>query len=302
MAIGGAPNDRMAVLAGLFAGLCFGIFWLPLRMVEDAGIAAPWAQALFLGLPALICLPLGWYKRLEFVRGGAGLLGGILTGVAFALYAAALLYTDVVRAVLLFYLLPIWGFLLGWILLGDRITAPRWLAIGLGIVGMAIIFADDTGIPLPRNIGDWFGLASGLCFALGCTLILTDKRVGALTHTVNFFVVGAALSIAVAWVMTARGHVAAPGGAELATTLVWLAPVSILLILPAGFATIYAPARLNPGVVGLLFMTEIAVAVCSAALLADESIGLREVIGLPLILCAGLIEPVLILRRARVAV
>ncbi len=295
-------NDRNAVLAGLFAGLCFGIFWLPLRMVEDAGIAAPWAQALFLGVPALICLPLAWRQRLEFLRGRGGLLGGILTGVAFALYAASLLYTDVVRAVLLFYLLPIWGFLLGWVILGDRITAPRWLAIGLGILGMAIIFADETGIPLPQNMGDWFGLASGLFFALGCTLILTDKRVGAVTHTVNFFVVGAILSVAVAWVMTTRGQIGLPAAADLNATLIWLVPVSLLFILPAGFATIYAPARLNPGVVGLLFMIEIAVAVVSAALLADEVIGLREVIGLPLILCAGLVEPLLILRRSRLAV
>lgn len=302
MAGAGQGNDRNAVLAGLFAGLCFGIFWLPLRMVEEAGIAAPWAQALFLGLPALMCLPLAWRQRHEFLRGRGGLMGGILTGVAFALYAASLLYTDVVRAVLLFYLLPIWGFVLGWVLLGDRITAPRWLAIALGIAGMTIIFADDTGLPLPQNVGDWFGLASGIFFALGCALILTDKRVGPVTHTVSFFVVGAALSVVVAWVMTSRGQIDLPAGAELGGTLVWLMPVALLFILPAGFATIYAPARLNPGVVGLLFMTEIAVAVLSAALFANEAIGLRELIGLPLILCAGLVEPVMILRRARPAV
>lgn len=302
MAIAGESNDRNAVLAGLFAGLCFGIFWLPLRMVEEAGIAAPWAQALFLGVPALMCLPLAWRQRLEFLRGRGGLVGGILAGVAFALYSASLLYTDVVRAVLLFYLLPVWGFLLGWIILGDRITAPRWIAIGLGILGMAIIFADDTGIPLPRNTGDWFGLASGVFFALGCTLILTDKRVGAVTHTVNFFVVGALISVLVAWIMTARGAVVLPGASEVNATLIWLLPVSLLFTLPAGFATIYAPARLNPGVVGLLFMIEIVIAVVTAALFAGESIGLREVIGLPLILCAGLVEPVLILRRARLAI
>ncbi len=302
MAFSVVQNDRNAVLAGLFAGLCFGIFWLPLRMVEQAGIAAPWAQAIFLGLPALICVPLAWRNRREFLRGRGGLLGGIIAGVAFALYAASLLYTDVVRAVLLFYLLPIWGFLLGWAILGDRITAVRWLAIVLGVAGMAIIFADDTGLPLPQNIGDWFGLASGLFFALGCTLILTDKRVGAVTHTVNFFVVGALISVLVAWAMTARGTIDLPDTAALSGTLIWFLPVAVFFILPAGFATIYAPAKLNPGVVGLLFMIEIAVAVISAALLAEEHIGLREMIGLPLILCAGLVEPVLILRRARAAV
>jgi hypothetical protein len=63
------------------------------------------------------------------------------------------------------------------------------------------------------------------------------------------------------------------------------------LVLPAGFATVYAPTRLNPGVCGLLFMTEVAMAAVSAAIFADEPMGQREVIGLVLVLSAGLLEP-----------
>ncbi len=293
-------SDRMAVLAGLFSGLCWGIYWLPLRLVEQAGFDAAWAMAIFTFIPAVLCLPAMWMLRLDYVRGGRALLGGVLGGVAFALYAASLLYTEVVRAVLLFYLMPIWGFLLGWVMLGDRITWSRWLAIGLGLVGMTVIFAQDTGIPWPRNAGDWCGLVSGVFWALGCTLILTGGgRVRAATHTVNFFVVAAIISVVVALVATAQGRVPSPDMSALGGVMIWFIPLAILLILPSGFATIYAPSRLNPGIVGLLFMTELVVAAVSSALLSGEPFGMREMIGLPLILSAGLIEPVVMSVRQR---
>lgn len=292
-------SERKAVFAGLFAGLCFGLFWIPIRMVEAAGFDAPWAIVVFTGLPALMCLPIAWRFRLDYVRGGRGLIGGVLAGVAYALYTASLLYTDVVRAILLFYLMPVWGFLLGWLILKDAITPARWLSIVLGLAGMFVIFADETGLPLPRNVGDWFGLAAGVFWAVGCLLVLIDKKVSAQAHAVNFFLVGAALAIALALVADWQGWAARPDWSNLGEILWWFVPISFLFILPAGLATIYAPTRLNPGVVGLLFMTEIAVAALTAAIWAGEPLGLREAIGLPLILCAGLAEPVMSAIRAR---
>lgn len=294
-----AEGNSRAVLSGLFAGLCWGIFWLPLRMLEQAGLDAPWAMVVFMVLPALMSLPVMWVLRADYGQGLRPLLGGVLAGVAFALYAAGLLYTEVVRAVLLFYMTPIWGFLLGWISLGDRMTWYRWLSIGVGLVGLVVIFADDTGLPLPRNAGDWCGLVSGMFWAVGCTLILTERRVHILTHAVNFLVVGAIVAVLVAGLATAQGIAAVPDRAAVLSPMVWFLPVALILILPGSFATIYAPSRLNPGLVGLLFMTEIVVATVTAALWAGERFGVQEVVGLPLILSAGLIEPAVMAWRAR---
>lgn len=294
-----AEGNSRAVLSGLFAGLCWGIFWLPLRMLEQAGLDAPWAMVVFMLLPALMSLPVMWVLRADYGRGLRPLLGGVLAGVAFALYAAGLLYTEVVRAVLLFYMTPIWGFLLGWIFLGDRMTWYRWLSIGVGLLGLVVIFADDTGLPLPRNAGDWCGLVSGMFWAVGCTLILTERRVHILTHAVNFLMVGAIVAVLVAGLATAQGIAAVPERAAVLTPMAWFVPVALILILPGSFATIYAPSRLNPGLVGLLFMTEIVVATVTAAMWAGERFGIQEVVGLPLILSAGLIEPAVMAWRAR---
>ena len=57
------------------------------------------------------------------------------------------------------------------------------------------------------------------------------------------------------------------------------------------------PKFLSPGVVGLLFMTEIVVGSISVALLAGEPFGIREVIGIILIAGASLLEPIASLVR-----
>lgn len=289
-------GNKLAVLAGLFAGLCWGIFWVPLRGIAQAGLDAPWAMAVFTGIPALMCLPLVWRLRSDYRQGWA-LMGGVMGGVAYALYAASLLYTDVVRAVLLFYLMPIWGFLLGWAVLGDRMTPVRWLAIVMGVAGMLVVFYNDTGLPLPRNWGDWFGLVSGIFWAVGCTLILTEKRVRIATQATNFVIVAAVVSVTVAFIATAQGIATMPERGAVTGLLIWFLPVVLLLILPGAFASIYAPSKLNPGIVGLLFMTEIVVAVVTAAIWAGEPFGTREALGVALILSAGLIEPIMILRQ-----
>ena len=290
---------QRAVFAGLFAGVSWGIFWLPLRMIEEAGLDAPWALVVFTVLPALFCLPVMWMLRADYGQGLRPLLGGVLGGLAYMLYAAGLLYTDVVRAVLLFYLMPIWGFVLGWMFLGDRMTWYRWAAIGLGVAGMAVIFADDTGLPLPRNVGDWCGLVSGLLWAVGCTLILTEGRVRILTQAVNFLVVASIVACGVAVFATSQGIAQVPAAGDVTGLLIWFVPVVLILILPSSFATIYAPSKLNPGLVGLLFMTEIVVAAVSAAIWAGEPFGPREGMGVALILAAGLIEPAVMAWRVR---
>lgn len=291
-------HHRRAVWAGLFAGISWGLFWIPIRLVESAGLDAPWAMAVFTLVPMVFCLPVAWWFRRDYITGGHGLWGGILGGVAFALYSASLLYTDVVRAVLLFYLMPIWGFLLGWLILGDRITRLRWLAIVLGIVGLYVIFASDAGLPLPRNIGDWCGLISGMFWAVGCLLVLVDERVDPRIHAVNFFVVGAVISLAAAVLANAKGLSVTPDWEAVHLSVLWMVPITLLLVLPAGFASIYAPTKLNPGVVGLLFMLEIVVATITAAIWAGEPIGPREYAGLALVLSAGVLEPFGALRRS----
>jgi drug/metabolite transporter (DMT)-like permease len=73
----------------------------------------------------------------------------------------------------------------------------------------------------------------------------------------------------------------------------------LLLVVPGAYAAVWGPKFLNPGLVGILFMTEISVGSVTAALWAGEPFGTREIIGIVLIAGAGLLESVYDLYHAR---
>ena len=76
-------------------------------------------------------------------------------------------------------------------------------------------------------------------------------------------------------------------------------PLALVLIIPAGFAVIYGPTQLNPGIAGILFMVEIGVGTVTASIMTDEPFGWRELLGVAMITAAALVEPVRDLLRYR---
>lgn len=276
--------------AALYSGLIFGLFWIPLRFLEGQGVPGVWPAVMINGTAAAFMLPVVFWRWKHFLHGGWRFhVAGLLAGTTLVLYAAGLLYTEVVRIIVLYYMLPIWGFLLARIFLGAVITPIRWLSMGFGFTGLYIIFGADAGLPVPENAGDWMGLASGMIWAVAATMILADKRSAVVDYALYYIVWGGAGTIVV---LVVSGDLAVVPDSEIvANALFWIVPLALLGLVPAGLATLYAPAYLNPGTVGLLFMAEISVSVSTAAIFAGEPFGLREALGVILISLAGLLEP-----------
>jgi drug/metabolite transporter (DMT)-like permease len=67
------------------------------------------------------------------------------------------------------------------------------------------------------------------------------------------------------------------------------------------YASMWGTPKLNPGLVGLLFMTEISVGAITAALWSGDPFGRREAIGIILISGAGMMESLWELWRRRAA-
>jgi drug/metabolite transporter (DMT)-like permease len=281
-----------AKMAGVFSGIVFGIYWIPLRFMDEAGIHGMWAVMVFNVTAFALISPWVIYKWREFIPGRLRLqLGSVVTGLAYVLYTGAFLYTEVIRVLVLFYLMPIWGFILARIFIGEKITLTRWISMIFGLTGLVVICGIENGIPVPSNIGDWMALSAGILWAGISISILTDKQ-EPLNYSAMFLFWGGIWSIVVALVITDQGLLPEPRWQQLPEILVWLIPLAILVIIPGAFATLFAPSQLNPGIVGLLFMTEISIGTVTAALFAGEPFGTTEIIGVLLITCAGLAEPV----------
>jgi|GEM_PF-30023 len=286
---GGIAIDTRARISVAAGAALWGLFWIPLRALDAAGIDGVWATFVFYAVPALLLVPLGLAHLSRLRAGGWRLFAtASLAAVSMVLYTEALLFTEVVRAILLYYLTPVWSTLLARIALGEAITRTRLLGIALGLAGLWVILADEVGVPLPRNPGDWMALASGVVWAFAAVR-LKGERAGAAEIVFLYFALGAVLALATTALADGRAG-APPTLAAVLATLPWLVPALLLVVLPSAFLILWGVRRLSPGLVGLLFMTEITVGAVSAALLSGEPFGAAELAGCILVSTAGLVE------------
>jgi len=282
-------RENQAKLACLYAGLVWGLFWVPLRKLEEAGLHGLWITATYFSVPTVILIPIGIWRWKKVKAGGYQLqLTAILSGLALLLYTMSIVNTDVVRAILLFYLTPIWGTILARIYQKEPITIQRFFAIAVATIGALTIFGMGVQFPVPRNLGDWMGLAAGMLWAVASLRINIFKGFSAIEMTLGFFFWSLFFSILLALAF-APSYV--PSVAQTVPVLPTVLFFMVLLIIPGTYASLWGPKFLSPGLVGLLFMTEIAAGSISVALFSGEPFGAREVIGILLITGASLIEP-----------
>ena len=216
------------------------------------------------------------------------MLSGLLTGAAFSFYSTAILLTDVVRALLLFYLMPIWGTILGFVFLGERMTLYRVLALLGAVAGLLVVLGTGSGWPWPKNAGDWLALASGISWALGSLRLYQMGHVG-VPEQVVAFVFG---SIVVTAGTLLFGGVTFTGGVH-SIDVAAIAPWALLMgvyVAPMLVLTVWPAMLLTPGRIGILLMSDVVVGVGSAAALAGEPFGWREATGTVLIVGAAFVE------------
>ena len=284
-----------AKLACLYAGAVWGLFWIPLRALEEAGINGLWITVVYFLIPTICLIPVVILRWHHVKKGGISLqLTTMLSGGALLLYSTSIVYTDVVRAILLFYLTPIWATILARIFLGDLITPSRVIAMVLAILGMLTIFGLGARFPIPQNIGDWLGIGSGFLWAVAMVRIRKSESHSAIELTAGFFQWSLIFSSGAAFLLAPSQM---PDIEQILPALPLLLIFTALLVLPGTYASLLGPKYLSPGIVGLLFMTEIIVGAISVALLAGEPFGIRELIGVLLIAGASMLEPLLALRR-----
>ena len=283
-----------AKLACLYAGAVWGLFWIPLRALEEAGINGLWITVVYFLIPTICLIPVVILRWQHVKEGGISLqLTTMLSGGALLLYSTSIVYTDVVRAILLFYLTPIWATILARIFLGDLITPSRVIAMVLAILGMLTIFGLGARFPIPQNIGDWLGIGSGFLWAVAMVRIRMSESHSAIELTAGFFQWSLIFSSGAAFLLATSQM---PDIEQILPALPLLLIFMALLVLPGTYASLWGPMYLSPGIVGLLLMTEIIVGAISVALLAGEPFGIRELIGVLLIAGASMLEPLLALR------
>lgn len=286
-----SPSPRSMLLPALAVTACgsmWGLYWLPLRWIEALGVGGAWAALLFNAIAVAATLP--WMLSRQRWNGLAQqAVTGLMLGTAFTIYTVSLVLTDVIHAILLFYLTPVWSTLAGWIFLRERVTLSRLAAVVLGLAGLWLILGSDGGLPVPRNAGDWLALASGILWSAGTLLSYARPTTNIALSVLAFASGGLVASIPV---LALAIHLDLPLAAldHLMPALPWVLLVALVIFIPPTFLVLWAAQRMDPGRIGILLMTEVLFGAMSAAAYSGESFGPREAMGTAMIVAAGLTE------------
>lgn len=286
----------MVVNKGLFPALAltfnafvFGLAWWPFRALQAQGLHPLWATS-FIFLLSVGCLwairPSGWKAFRHQPLLWLLFLSSGLTNVGFNW---AVTVGDVVRVVLLFYLMPAWAVLLAWPLLGEKPTAASLARLALALTGVIVVLkTPDSPWPVPSGMADWLALMGGFTFA--STNVLLRKLVDTPEESrmMAMFGGGAVMASLVALTGTLAGSIPWPP----VPALSWV-PMALgitLAFLASNLALQYGAARLAATTTALIMLTEVIYASVSASLLDAGEITLRTIVGGGLILMASLLS------------
>lgn len=270
-------------------GALWGFYWLPLRQIDALGLTGPWGTVAIMVVACVCLAPAGWRGRKALAASHPLAIASlILGGCSLMFYSLGLLYGRVAIIVILFYLTPIWSTLIGRYLLGWPITRARVAALLAGIVGLVLMLGADGKAPFPSGLGEWLGLASGLCWAAASIGIKVKSTAGPGESTF-LFAVGALLGgLILAPTLEPLPDVA--GLADPQSTLFWIIFTGVVWWAVSIIGLLWATTKLEPARVGILLMSEVVVSVVSAAAIAGELFSVTELIGGALVMVAGILE------------
>lgn len=296
-------HGAMAVAIG--AGL-WGLFWIPLRYFDDAGIRGLWAVALVMAIASLpaciVCIRQSEIQSMQ--RRDAWLIGCAL-GFSTVLYFLGMIYSDVIRVIFLFYMLPVWTLLSARVIYGEPITPPRIAMVVVTLTGLWLLLGGGTSLPWPKNIGDWCAIGAGACWGISLSALRGVKELPPFASTCTT-VLSAMLLATLAAIATSFLNLDMPVAQT--THLLsedWL-KVSLAAILfgvaalyPAVLGQVWGARRIPAPTAALLTMTEIIVATASAMFLIGSELTAIAWLGgilIVLAMCANLAYERLLIR------
>ena len=273
----------MALITNAFV---WGVSWWPFRFMESAGLHPLWATGLMFAavlLAVTLYQPRVWLEL--FASRGLWLLA-LSSGFTNVGFNWAVTVGDVVRVVLLFYLMPAWALLLARWVLKEPISPQGLMRLGLAVAGVLLVLKKaDASWPVPSSLADWLALGGGVTFALTNVLL---RKLDKTTETGRLFAMFAGGTV-IALVVGAVGvwvEVVPP-----LPSFSWTLVLAVLgmgaVFLLGNLALQYGASRLKSSTTSLVMLTEIIFASLSAVWLGAAVLEARVLWGALLIFSAA---------------
>jgi len=275
--------ELLPIFSLLLVATMWGIFWYPLRLLNDAGLGGVWTTLLAYGAALLLGLPMLWRYRLECRQHFIYLLGiGLASGWCNMAFLMATLDGTIVRVLLLFYLSPLWAVLLGHFILGERMSNYGRVVMLVAMSGaLMMLWVPELGFPWPQSSADWLAISAGFAFALANVLVRMKQEISITNKAISAW--WGAIIIGLVWLLF-DGVVLPEVGYEIYAGAIALGLFGFAL---ATVAVQYGVTHMPVHRSAVILLFELVIGTAAAQLLTDEVVRPVEWFGGSLILMAA---------------
>ena len=282
------PGSAGPVLALLVNAFVWGVSWWPFRHLQAMGLHPLWATTIIYVLSALAIVAWRPSALRQFLRHPALWLIFLGSGVTNATFNWSVSIGDVVRVVLLFYLMPVWAVLLARLLLGERLTPAAGVRVLMALAGAAVVlWPADGGWPLPRTLAEVLGVVGGFSFALNNVMLKRESAQPEEGRALAMFLGGAVVAGATALALStaASAGVHWPGAST-----AWVLPALGLAVafMVSNLCLQYGAARLSAAATAVVMPCEVLFAALTSVWWGGAQLHASVLVGGALILAATL--------------
>ena len=276
---------NLPVFILLIGSVLWGLTWIPLKYFNQQGIEGVPLTLIAYGIVVLVFLPViirqysCWKLEQRYIW-----LIFILGGIANLAFAVSMVYGDVIRVMVLFYLLPAWGVIGGKIFLNEEIDRTRWIAVFLALSGAFLVLGGFKLFDQAPSWIDLLALTSGFALSMNNIAFRASAHLPVMSKIGMQFVGTFVLAALILFIFNQ------PMPAINTGNLALLMGFGILWLLAATMATQWAVTKLEVSRASILIILELVTAVLSAMWIGNEQLSLLETFGGLLIIVAAVLE------------
>ena len=286
------PRSAGPVLALLVNAFVWGVSWWPFRHLQAMGLHPLWATAQIYVLSALAIIAWRPGSLRQLLRHRALWLIFLASGATNATFNWAVSIGDVVRVVLLFYLMPLWSLLLARVILKEKLTPSSVARVAMALVGAALVLSHGepaAGGAAHRAaiLPDVLALLGGFAFALNNVMLKRESAQPEEGRALAMFFGGAVVAGVTATLLSTGGAVGVGWPVGLSA---WLLPGLglALAFMVSNLCLQYGAARLSAAVTAVVMPCEVLFASLTAVWWGGATLHATVLVGGALILAATL--------------
>jgi len=279
-------KSKLAVIVLAISSMGWGLTWLPIKYLNEMGLDSLHLTLIAFASGALLFSP--WlFKQYGYWKSSIGvmLMVALAGGIANAAFQTAIAHGEVIRVMILFYMLPVWSVLGGRIFLKEKIDRMRMIAVVLSLAGAAIILDVKNTSWHGISYIDVLAILSGMGLAATNILFRFTQNIPVLSKVAVMFM-GCTVLIGISLSLTSETKNLPESQMAISLAVlygaVWLATITT--------GTQWAVTQMEAGRSAIIIVMELVVAVVSSAIILSADLGANEIIGGFMVLGAALIE------------